>query len=121
MSHQFVKEVLIWGFILWFLGYVLGILLFFVVPSAWIGYVITPFGIALTYWVLLRKISAYSFFNYVVLGFIWTGIAIVFDYFFIIKLFHPLDGYYKFDVYLYYCVTFILPFIVGWKKQIKSK
>jgi hypothetical protein len=30
--------------------------------------------------------------------------------------FHPPDGYYKPDVYLYYVSTFVLPLIVGWRK-----
>jgi len=47
---------------------------------------------------------------------IWTIIAVVFDYIFIVKLLKPLDFYYKLDVYLYYSLTFILPILVGWRK-----
>lgn len=43
----------------------------------------------------------------------WTLIAIIFDYFFLVKLLKPADGYYKLDVYLYYSLTFILPVVAG--------
>jgi hypothetical protein len=36
-------------------------------------------------------------------------IAIVCDYFLIAKLLSTPDGYYKFDVYLYYLITLVLP------------
>jgi hypothetical protein len=42
----------------------------------------------------------------------------VFDYFLLVKVFKPVDGYYKLDVYLYYVLTFILPLIVGWRKSV---
>ena len=46
-------------------------------------------------------------------------IAIVCDYFFLVKVFNAADGYYKLDVYLYYTLTFALPLFTGWKKAIK--
>lgn len=49
----------------------------------------------------------------------WTLIAVIFDYFFLVKVFKPADGYYKIDVYLYYVLTFVLPLIVGWIKKTK--
>ncbi len=45
---------------------------------------------------------------------------IIFDYFFLVKMFKPADGYYKLDVYLYYVLTFILPLVVGWGKKDKG-
>lgn len=47
------------------------------------------------------------------LAFGWTIIAIILDYFLLVKVFNPADGYYKFDVYLYYIFTFVLPLIAG--------
>lgn len=76
-----------------------------------------PFGILLTLWILIKKIKSTIFLYYVFIGIIWTVIAIVFDYFFLIILFKPADGYYKLDVYIYYLLTFILPIIIGWKKS----
>lgn len=49
-----------------------------------------------------------------ILAVVWTVVAVVGDYFFIVKAFHPVDGYYKLDVYLYYAVTFCAPLAVGW-------
>ncbi len=51
---------------------------------------------------------------------IWTAIAILCDYFFLVRPFKPADGYYKLDVYLYYALTFALPLFAGWKKSSKQ-
>lgn len=117
MNKQFYKDALGWGFILWLIGYIIGILLFSVVPAGMIGWVIMPIGIAITLWVLLKKVKIESFKHYILLAFIWMLIAIIFDYFFLVKVFKPADGYYKLDVYLYYLLTFILPAIVGLKMK----
>ncbi len=112
-----VKEGLVWGFVLWFIGYVLGIVLFAFIPTSLIGWVITPFGIAITLWVLLKKIKSRSLRHYLVLGAIWTLMAIILDYFLLVKVFKPADGYYKVDIYLYYILTFLLPVLVGIRKS----
>ena len=104
-----------WGFVLWLIGYVLGIILFMIVPASLVGWLIMPIGIVITLWVLLKKVKGRSFNYYFFLAVIWTLIAVVFDYFFLVRLFKPADGYYKPDVYLYYFLTFILPLTVGWK------
>ena len=113
MTKQFYKDAFGWGFILWIIGYALGIMLFPFVPLSIVGWVIMPIGTIITIWVLLKKIKADSFQYYALLAVIWTLIAIIFDYFFLVKLFKPEDGYYKLDVYLYYTLTFVLPLIVG--------
>lgn len=111
--RQLLKDSLGWGFGLWLIGYILGILLFFVLPSSWIGWAILPVGIVITVWVLLRKVTATTLQHYVVLAVVWALIAVVFDYLLIVKAFSPPDGYYKPDVYLYYALTFIMPLVVG--------
>jgi hypothetical protein len=54
--------------------------------------------------------------RYLLLGVTWTLVAIVGNYFFIVRAFHPTDGYYKLDVYLCYVLTLLLPVVVGWWK-----
>jgi hypothetical protein len=116
-SKQFLKDAFGWGVILWLVGYVPGIVLFMVVPPDMIGWVIMPIGIIIVLWVLYKKIRGGSFQYYLFLAIAWTFVAIVFDYFFLVKLLNPADGYYKLDVYLYYALTFILPVAVGWRKK----
>lgn len=118
MDKKFIKDAFGWGVLLWLIGYVLGIILFMIVPVSIVGWIIMPIGIIITLWVLLKKIKSRSFKYYLLLAFIWTLVAIVFDYFFLVKLFKPADGYYKLDVYLYYLFTFTLPLLVGWRKNI---
>lgn len=117
MTKQFFIDALGWGFILWLIGYALGIVLFPVVPPSLIGWVILPIGTVITLWVLLKKVKGDSFQYYLFLAVVWTCIAIVFDYFFLVKVFKPADGYYKLDVYLYYALTFILPLIAKRRQQ----
>ena len=56
---------------------------------------------------------------YVGLGVIWTIMAVVLDYFFIVKMLNS-AGYYKLDVYIYYATTFALPVLVGLYKKSKG-
>lgn len=120
MSKQFVKDGLGWGFVLWLVGYVLGIVLFGAVAQSVLGWVIMPIGIAMTLWVLFKKVQAQVFQEYVLLAVAWTTIAILFDYLLIVKALGAGD-YYKLDVYLYYLLTFTLPLIAGWKKATTPK
>lgn len=117
MNKQFLKDSLGWGFLLWLIGYILGIILFMIVPQSLLGWVIIPIGTIITIWVLTKKISSTSFRYYAQLSVVWTLLAILFDYFFLVTLFTPPDGYYKLDVYVYYALTFILPLTVGWRKS----
>ena len=117
MSKQFLKDSLGWGFILWLVGFGLSMILFSLVPPALIGWIIMPIGIALALWVLFKRTKGGSFKYYLALGLVWALIALVFDYFFIVKAFKPVDGYYKLDVYLYYGLTLALPLFAGWRKS----
>ena len=118
MNKQTVKDSIGWGFLLWFIGYVLGIVLFMVVPPDMIGWVLSPFATLFTLWVLLKKIKRNQFTYYVMLGIVWTIIAVVFDYIFLVTLFKSAN-YYKLDVYVYYVLMFVLPIFVGWRRAQK--
>ena len=118
---QFYGDTFGWGFVLWFIGYLLGILLFMFVPPSLLGWIIMPVGMLIALWVLIKKVKRESFRHYVHIAIVWTAIAIVFDYAFLVMLFKPADGYYKLDVYIYYVLTFILPIAVSWRKKISQK
>ncbi len=120
MSRRFWIDAFVWGLALWLIGYVLGIVLFPVVPANLIGWVIMPIGIVIALWILITRVKGDSLGYYALVAVAWTGIAIVCDYFLLVKLFKPTDGYYKLDVYLYYAITFVLPIAVGWWK-LKAK
>ncbi len=120
INRQLLKDSLGWGFVLWLIGYVLGIIFFFVFPPSLIGWVIMPIGLIITLWVLLKKVKGDTLRYYLTLAVAWTAIAVALDYLFIVKAFKPADGYYKLDVYLYYLLTFIVPLIIGWRKTTKS-
>lgn len=119
MNKQLYKDALGWGFILWLIGYLLGMVLFFMVPAGLIGWIVMPIGTIITLWVLLKKVKGNSLKYYVIIAITWTLIAVVFDYVFLVQALKPADGYYKLDVYLYYALTFILPLVVGWRKGAK--
>lgn len=120
MKKQFLKDGLVWGFVLWFIGYVLGIVLFMFVPKSMIGWFILPIGTIITLFVLTKKIDSSRLEYYFKIAAVWTVMAVVFDYLFLVKLFKPEDGYYKLDVYVYYLLTFVIPIAVGWRKNRKA-
>jgi hypothetical protein len=115
MNRQFLKDAFGWGFVLWFIGYVLGILLFALVSASLIGWIITPVGIAIAAWIAFKKVKGNTLPYYGLLALVWLLIAVVGDYLFIVKAFKPPDGYYKPDVYLYYALTVGIPLFAGWR------
>lgn len=121
MSKQLIKDSLGWGFALWLIGYALGMLLFAFVPVSLIGWIILPIGTLITLFVLTKKINGTSMQHYFTIAIVWTLIALVGDYLFIVKALNPPDGYYKLDVYIYYILTFVLPLFIGWRKEVSSK
>lgn len=92
MNKQLLKDSLGWGLALWFIGYVLGIILIFLLPVSLVGWVIMPIGVIITFWILLKKIKYNNFEYYLILAVVWTVIAVVFDYLFIVKAFEPAEG-----------------------------
>jgi hypothetical protein len=113
-------NTLFWGLILWLFGYVLGFVFFAFVPLNMIGWYILPIGTIVTLWVLFKKITRPQYMCYIGLGVIWTVMAVVLDYIFVVKLLKA-ESYYKPSVYLYYALTLVLPIIVGWIKIKKTK
>jgi len=119
MNMHMIKDAFGWGFLFWLIGYILGIVLFMVVPPHMIGWVLSPIATLFTLWVLLRKIKSNQFGYYLKLGIVWAIIAVVCDYVFLVTLFKS-TNYYKLDVYVYYAVMLLLPLLVGWKKSRKQ-
>jgi hypothetical protein len=112
--------MLIWGFVLWLIGYIAGMVLFFIVTKEYIGWIITPFATVFTIWVLVKKVKRPELMCYFGTGLIWTVIAVIMDYIFIVLMLKTGNTYYKPDVFLYYFLTFTLPIIVGyWKYKHK--
>jgi hypothetical protein len=102
------------GFSLWFLGYIASIILYFFVAPGILGWVLfvvfTPVMVAVTH-VRFRKRSLH-FRYYMIIAVVWTSIAVVFDFLFIVLLFNP-GNYYHLDVLVYYLETFLVPVIMG--------
>jgi hypothetical protein len=117
MQGRLARDVLGWGFGLWLIGYLLGLAFFAVVPASQIGWYVMPLALAVTCFVLWRRIAIGSIRDGVLIGIGWTAIAVACDYIFIVKLFNPPDGYYKPDVYLYYLSTLLLPIGAAWLRR----
>jgi hypothetical protein len=116
MNKYLLKDALGWGSALWIIGYALGIMLFAVVPTYLIGWIITPIGTALTLWVAFKKLKGDSLRYYCLVALVWLLIAVLGDYFFLVKAFQPADGYYKPDVFIYYVLTLAIPVFAGWRR-----
>lgn len=117
MNKQFLKDAVGWGFVLWLIGYMLGILLFALVPVNVIGWIIMPIATAITLWIAFKKVKGGTLQSDCAMAFVWLLIAAAGDYLFIVKALKPVDGYYKPDVYLYYALTLAIPIFAGWKKR----
>jgi hypothetical protein len=116
---KILLNTIFWGITLWLIGYILGFVFFTIVPKEQIGWYVMPLGILITLWVLAKKIKREKLMCYFGLGIIWTFLAVILDYVFLVKLLKAND-YYKLDIYLYYIITLILPILFGIKKFSKK-
>jgi hypothetical protein len=111
---QFLNDAAGLGFALWLVGWILGIVLFLTPLAPVMGWILfaclTPVTAVATYWWFSGRGLPMAYFVKIALA--WTAIAIVFDFLFIILLFHP-AAYYQPDVFLYYAVTVVLPLAIG--------
>lgn len=120
MNKQLVKDALGWGFVLWVIGYALGMVFFAFVPASLIGWIIMPIGMMIALWVAFKKVNGRTLRYYWLVALTWTLIAVLGDYAFIVKALKPADGYYKLDVYLYYALTLAIPVLAGWHRCVRS-
>jgi len=115
-NRSLVTDTLGLGLLLWFIGWSASLVLFFYVPAGLLGWVLfvifTPLTIAITM-VRFRK-RALTFSYYLAVALVWTFIAILFDYLFIVRLFGA-SGYYHASVVVYYTETFLIPLLAGVK------
>jgi hypothetical protein len=111
--HQWIKDTIGIGILLWLIGYLVSIGLFFTPLAENMGWIITavftPVTIAITWWWFRARDLPLTY--YAMVGAVWTVIAVVFDYLFIVRLFQA--AYYETDVFVYYALTFLIPVGVG--------
>jgi len=104
------------GIFVWLIGYLAGIVLYFFLSPDILGWVLfaifTPIVILLCYKRFGRRKENLAYYAFV--GAVWLLVAVLFDYFFLVKLLNP-TAYYKLDVYIYYATTFLMPFLLGAK------
>ena len=102
------------GFFLWFIGYIASIILYFLVPSDVLGWILfvlfTPVLIVITRARFRKRLLTFRY--YAIVAMTWTGIAIVADFLFIVLLFNP-DNYYHPSVIVYYLETSLVPLVTG--------
>jgi hypothetical protein len=113
---QRIKDTAGAGILLWLIGYLASLALFFSPFAGIMGWVLiaifTPVTIAITWWWFTGRDLSLSY--YAGVGIAWAAIAVVLDYLFIVLLFHT--AYYGPDVFVYYALTFLIPVGVGLAK-----
>lgn len=113
MNKQILKDGLLWGFLVWLFGFAVSMVLFLFIPVALLGWFIFPLWLAFTAWVLLKMVRIEHVRYALRVGALWVVIAVALDYLIIVILFRA-EGYYTFDVLLYYAITFVLPVAATW-------
>lgn len=125
MEKGFIKsrmiDIFVFGILIWFIGYIAGIVLYFFVPANLLGWVLCIIFTPITFWIASRRFKnrKLKLFCYFMTGVFWVVIAVALDYFFIVKLFNSLN-YYKPDVFVYYLTTFLIPLVIGLCKRNKT-
>ncbi len=116
LSRTMLLDAVGLGFLVWLVGYLAGIALYFVFAPDVLGWVLfvifTPITIGLCYWRFSKRRESISY--YAIVSTVWLIIAVVCDYLFLVRLLNS-PAYYKLDVYVYYASTFLIPFLVDTK------
>ena len=109
-------DVLGYGIGLWILGFALGMIFFPFVPANLLGIPILLIMIPVTVYAVFKRFknSKHQLAYYAAVGFAWLAIAVVLDYFILVKAFN-VQNYYDADVMVYYALTFLIPVAVGIK------
>jgi hypothetical protein len=111
---QWIKDTAGLGIVLWLIGYLASLALFFSPLAGIMGWILlaifTPVTIAISWW-WFRKREHLPVQYYAGVGVAWVMFAAVLDYLFIVLLFQA--AYYGPDVFVYYAVTFLIPVGVG--------
>jgi len=111
---QWIKDTAGLGTVLWLIGYLASLALFFTPLAGIMGWILlvifTPITIAIAWW-WFRPRERLPLQYYAGVGVAWMLIAVVLDYLFIVLLFQA--TYYGPDVFVYYAVTFLIPVGVG--------
>jgi cation transport ATPase len=111
---QWIKDTAGLGTVLWLIGYLASLALFFTPLAGIMGWILlvifTPITIAIAWW-WFRPRERLSLQYYAGVGVAWMLIAVVLDYLFIVLLFQA--TYYGPDVFVYYAVTVLIPVGVG--------
>ena len=104
------------GTLLWLLGYLASMVLYFTPLAGSMGWVIaavlTPVTVVVAWWWFAKR-ERLPLCYYAGVGVAWMVIAVVLDYLFIVQLFKT-TTYYAPDVLLYYALMFLIPVGVGW-------
>jgi hypothetical protein len=111
---QWITDMAGLGIVLWLIGYLASLVLFFSPFAAIMGWILivvfTPVTIVIAWWWFNRR-DRHPLQYYMKVGIAWMLIAIVLDYVFIVLLFQA--TYYGPDVFLYYALTFFIPVGIG--------
>ncbi len=110
---QRIKDTAGAGILLWLIGYLASLALFFSPFAGIMGWLLiaifTPVTVAITWWWFAGRDLSLPY--YAGVGIAWVVIAVVLDYLFIVLLFHA--AYYGPDVFVDYALTFLIPVGVG--------
>jgi hypothetical protein len=118
--QQQIKDTAGLGIVLWLIGYLTSLALFFSPFAGIMGWILiavfTPVTVVITWWWFKGRDLALPY--YAGIGIAWTAIAVVLDYLFIVLLFQA--SYYGPDVFVYYTLTFLIPVGVGFARLRKK-
>ena len=89
-KREFIIDSLGIGLALWLAGYLSSLLLFILIPKDLLGWILfvvfAPITVYVAYWRFHRRNLQFNY--YLGVAVVWTLIAVIFDYLFIVKLFY---------------------------------
>lgn len=113
-AKRLVIDALGFGGLLWMIGFTLGMVFFPFVAAEYLGIpilaILVPVTLVVAYYRLRRRPAPAT--HILIVAVMWLGIALLFDYLFLVKAFH-VSNYYDLDVVVYYGATLLVPLAAG--------
>lgn len=115
MKKYALVDTLIYGLVIWLVGFVLGMVLFPFVEISVMGWILMPVTLIVALLLSLRirrKRSAGAVSYFIGVGLSWVALSLILDYAILVKGYDA-ENFYDVDIIIYYVGVLLIPILAS--------
>lgn len=115
MKKYALVDTLVYGLVIWLVGFVLGMVLFPFVEISVMGWILMPVTLIVALFLSMRirrKRSAAAVSTFIGVGLSWVALSLILDYAILVKGYSA-ENFYDVDIIIYYIGVLLIPIIVS--------